>query len=274
MINIQKHLNKFILKFIESKNNFEITFTGGLGNQIISYLAYKYLQNIGKKVYANIDYFQDQSLKKSLSRKGLSIFKWELENYANISLDNLEKNNRRKGKHNLLIKDGYIKYLLCFKCINCELHERYLNLTDPNDILDKKILNLSNYICVHIRQGDFLKVASHVVNINKSLNIAKKFKSFSSSLILLSDEDIENKFIDEMKLSFNNVIKIINSEAIYSHSIMRNASILICSNSQFSFSASFTRNKPTIIPKKWFNSLAHIPLQNLITSKSSEFYLY
>ena len=274
MLDTQNLLNKIILKYAESKNSFEVTFTGGLGNQIISYLAFKYLQNIGKKVYANIDYFEDHSLKKSLSKKGLSIYKWELENYAKISLDKLKKTTKFKGKRNFLIKDGYIKYLLCFKCLNYKLHKRYLNLIDPNDILDKRILDLPNYICVHIRQGDFLKVASYVVNINRSLNIAKKFRGFSSTLIILSDGDIENKFIHEMEVFFNKVIKIINSEVIYSHSIMRKASILICSNSQFSLSASFIRDKPSLVPKKWFNSLAFMPLQNLINSQSSEFYLY
>ena len=264
-----------ILLFFLKKNKFnvEVFFTGGLGNQIMSLMALEYLKKIGLNTSVNFDYFEDLRLRKILNSRNLSTYDWELEDYLGIKKDSLKFNRRPNSKiKNFKLKDGIIKLFLALEGSKDKsiLSSIEFCCNDQNILLDSNLLE--PYICVHIRKGDYLNVASFILPIQTSFSLVKRFLNICKTVVILSDDQISANNVNYLySIGFERVKVISSGSPIKAHTIMRNSKILITSNSQFSYSAALVSDSISFIPKKWYGGLKHFMLQKLLLSRSQEF---
>lgn len=267
-----------ILRFFLKKNNFniEVFFTGGLGNQIMSLMALEYLKKIGLNTTVNLEYFNNISLRKNLNSRNLSTYDWELEEYLGIKKDSLSLNRKHNSKiKKFKLKDGILKIFFALQGSKDKqiLSSIHFCCNDKNILLENKLLE--PYICVHVRRGDYLNVASYILPIKTSFTLIKKFSNLCKTVVVLSDDQISAENVNYLySIGFKKVTVISSGSPIKAHTIMRNSKILITSNSQFSYSAALFSNSISFIPKKWFGGFKHFILQKLILSRSQEFILF
>ena len=139
----------------------------------------------------------------------------------------------------------------------------------PNEFQNKK------YICVHFRQGDYLKVASLLPNLDDLLNCASSFTSICKKIIILSDDKLNPNIFSRLKEDGFDDIEVISAgNPIIAHLIMVYSSILICSNSQFSLSAGLLNKNIVIVPKRWYAELKLKIIEILIEEFSSKYILF
>jgi hypothetical protein len=109
-----------------------------------------------------------------------------------------------------------------------------------------------NFLCVHVRRGDYVNVASHLVADNEFLGIVRKFSGLVSKAVVLSDSPIGPDFRGALASYFAEVSFLDDIDPDAAHRIMRGARILICSNSSFSLTAAALNPKAlVVIPKQW-----------------------
>jgi hypothetical protein len=157
-----------------------VTFTGGMGAQMIRAAIYFSLKNAGLPVYADLSYFEKPESVAVAGRLG-------------------DKSNEE------------------------------------------------------MQRGDYVNVASHLIADVEFIKLARKFSGLVGNLVVISDSPISQDFRSEVSSYFKDVSFLDNTDAFTAHRIMRNARILICSNSQFSLiAAALNPTALVLIPKQWF----------------------
>ena len=245
--NLRKLVNS-ILVFLPSpivKQSDSISIEGGLGSQILTYIQFheKLLSN--PKIKCNLEYFDIPEAKKT---KNLSYWNWELNSYG-ISKDSLEPYSKNLTKVQKIINET--KQLPSNEFLatwSVETSKRYksifpVDLNKTNEI-KKVILGevTEEYLVVHIRRGDYLYVASHLVSIQTYLRfIIQNRNEFPKRIVFSSDSEFSHDEKENLSSSLKYFsiyfldIKTYTAKEI--HDFMRLASHLICANSTFSFSA-------------------------------------
>ena len=128
----------------------------------------------------------------------------------------------------------------------------------------------NKYITIHIRRGDFFLSKESTLHFYSKfspvqfiiLSLKMLPKDFSDYPIYLISDDIEwrNKLLGTLSNSFQNKLRFLNTINHYEDwSIIRHASINICSNSTFSYSAALLNNdnkgnKLRCIIPQWINA--------------------
>lgn len=255
-------LSKFFSLIVpgKSKRKTVITFTGGMGAQIISAAIYFEYKNAGHEVYADLSYFHSDKHEAAVGLKGdISHWDWQLDSFG-LTLDSFDQLKNPKYWGVDIIADGQKKMELSFNALKQTNIQKFFPVSDSvEDILPSSFS--SGYLCVHIRRGDYLNVASHLVSDNDFINIINKFSRLVPNLVIVSDSSIDEDFL-EMISGYKEIKLLDNNQASVAHRVMRNCKILICSNSQFSLTAGLLNSKALVIfPKKWFadrSKLNHI----------------
>jgi len=255
---------KKILTLLKFFDNSTVYFEGGLGSQIISYIVYnenKIQENIS---VANLDYF-NVTLNDFTQDNGLSRWAWKLDHYG------ISKNQLVVDKK---IKTVFKKYFLVRPKFDTEI---FLNFREEkaskyNSILPVNKKNVKEYIqktfqnsdieysIIHIRRGDYLKVASNIIRTEEVVNIINKLKPILSASVLITCDSIlpnKEREILEKSLAGHNYVYLSPNENTYLvHDLMRSAKILIASNSTFSFTAGLLSNKDCLFffPTKYFGN--------------------
>jgi hypothetical protein len=190
-----------------------------------------------RDIKCDFSYFHSQDLK---SNPNISFWKWQLDQYG-FSMDSFPYapkliSNRIRQMTQIVPNQ---------KIFN-EIKNRDFSGTFP--ITEKfselkKALNLKSdedYACIHIRQGDYLKAASRVIDLNETLNaISPMIDLLPQRMFIISDSPFSEKEI----ISVQFVLKMKTPEFIIGgddnavHGLMRTASFLVTSNSTFSYSA-------------------------------------
>ena len=224
-----------------------ITFTGGLGAQILSAAAYFYLEKCAMPVSAVLDYFNiPERIAKPGNKGEISIWKWELhhmylapDRFNQISLPTSE-----------IIQDGEEKIRLGFLGLKDREIRSYFVLHDQIKDIKANQIGLGSYACVHIRRGDYLNVASLVVDDNDFMKAIEAVSELVPTLLVITDTPLEPEFIDQLRTLQIKTKVIVGGEPIVAHGLMRLSDILICSNSQFSYTAAALREptKLTMLP--------------------------
>ena len=116
------------------------------------------------------------------------------------------------------------------------------------------ILPKENFVCIHVRRGDYLNVSSYIVPEAFFELISQKFKGITESIIVFTDGELNQSFTRILNNNFSKVLLFENSclDPFTTHTIMRHSKVLICSNSQFSFTAGVLNDNLVIMPKIWF----------------------
>ena len=253
--NLRKLINS-ILVFLPSsivKQSDSISIEGGLGSQILTYIQFheKLLSN--PKVKCNLEYFDIPEAKKT---KNLSYWNWELNSYG-ISKDSLEPYSKNLTKVQKILNETKQppsnEFLATW---SVETSKKYksifpVDLNKTNEI--KKVIlgeETEEYLVVHIRRGDYLYVASHLVSIQTYLKfIIQNRNEFPKRIVFSSDSEFSHDEKENLSSSLKDFsiyfldIKSYTAKEI--HDFMRLASHLICANSTFSFSAGLLAAEPS-----------------------------
>lgn len=131
-----------------------------------------------------------------------------------------------------------------------------LNIENIKDLLEKKYGNHSDYISLHVRRGDYLKLSDyhHNLDIEYYKSATKHFDENSKYLVFSNDI----KWCKDNFLFLNNVEFCENKEDWEDMILMSLCGHNIIANSSFSWwGAWFNTNqdKKVIAPRKWFGPL-------------------
>ena len=267
---VKKRFQLVLLKSNWYKKNL-VTFEGGMGSQILSFLELCYLQNNNKKVELNLDYFNNIS-------SGEDFRPWSLDRYK-ITLESILKigsitNNKRRLPTNLMLKvdSNYFQKFSTFD------FKKYFQI----DFIEAKLfLNYnnvnSNFYAIHLRRGDYLQIASKIITDEEVLQLVLKlFITLPiAPVLLISDSPVSKTWSEELnKISYNHVVCIgpEDTKDFVCHDLMRLASVLIASNSTFSLTAALLAHVPqlSIVPMEFYAGYKEQSF-NLLINKLSKF---
>jgi hypothetical protein len=253
-----KIIRSIVSKFrLSRKRPVIVSFTGGMGAQIISTAIYFHLKSQGYSVFADFRYFED----KDNYKKKYSTWEWQLDCF------NLSFNNFRSYKITNLtlilgtyISDGELKTKLAIEALSdVSITSLFYSYTEQfkADILKLKNLNQNlnmQFACVHLRRGDYLNVASHIVSETEFLEAIFRVQHLVNNLIIISDSKVSDSFKNAIEGNQINITYYDSGEINYalSHYLMTQANILICSNSQFSWTAGKLAHGLVLVPRKWY----------------------
>jgi hypothetical protein len=257
-----------IFRVFRSNKNLPISviFAGGMGTQLIQAAVYFSLRDAGHSVFADLSYFETEAKIAEVGKAGeLTHWFWQLEQFGlpRTSFEQCPNLNKRNSH---LLSDGPKMLEMGLAALaKPSIQSRFKNTTAIADILPKAVL--SCFLCLHIRRGDYVNVANHLISDGDFINLVRKFSGLINHAVILSDSPIPPEFRITVSHFFKTVTFLDDIDPYSSHQIMRRARILICSNSTFSLTAAALNSDALIIiPKQWFgkqDSDLEAPIQSL-----------
>lgn len=234
-----------------------VVFAGGMGTQIIQAAAYFSLRSSGHAVFADLSYFDTEAKIAETGKTGeLTHWFWQLDQFG-LRRESFVQNPAMNNSNAEILRDGARMTELGLNALSQpDIRSRFVDATDIGDILPADVLK--NFLCVHIRRGDYVNVASHLISDDEFVKLLEKFSSLSNCAVILSDSPIQSSFRDRVSAQYGNVYFFDDIDPYTSHRIMRRARILVCSNSTFSLTAAaLNPNALVVIPKRWYAANDH-----------------
>jgi hypothetical protein len=242
---------KFLEKFFKDIP-YEITFTGGMGAQIISAALYMKLISEGRRVFADLSYFD----REFDDTKPCTHWNWAISSYGYDKDSFKQCRNHRYTR--IKVRDGLWKFNQGILALSHKNAQEWFMLknADVNRLI-KKIgdFRAQKSLVLHIRRGDFVKLDSYTISDKKIIRLLKNFSGIMDDIYILSDEVYteDSEIFIEIKKLYKSVYFIPSSliNEYESHIIMRSAKNLIVANSQFSITAGVLNNNDglKIFPK-------------------------
>jgi hypothetical protein len=245
---------KYFRRSVKDNNDpLIITFTGGMGAQMISAAIYFSIKNSGQSVFADLSYFDKAERLATVGNAGdCSHWAWQLAPFR-LRLDSFQGiSGPSIGRRNIL-HDGSRKLELGLRALEQVDVRKYFEIDEGvNDILPAEFSE--GFLCIHIRRGDYVNVASYLISDRDFVGIAERFSGLVRKVVVLSDSLINDELRNAISSFFSIAEFLDNVDAYSAHCVMRNAKILVCSNSQFSLIAAVLNTKALIvIPRQWFD---------------------
>ena len=228
-----------------SKNLRRIVFEGGLGSQILPYLEMSWFKENFQSFVVDTSYFDKNE--KISRRSGADHWSYRLDRY-NISLDSLAREGVKESQgFNVSNQRNFDLWTSSFWKF-CKAKGESLLPIDAFALSSfKKNIGLQpgeNYSCIHVRRGDYMRVASKLVSDEEWMaTLTKLLPDFSGALVICSD----SKFESHVKSRISKLCEPYNLNVMWLeggnfdecdlHDFMRTSNNLITSNSTFSFSA-------------------------------------
>lgn len=243
-----------------------VKFAGGMGTQIIQAAVYFALREDGESALADLRYFDTASKMAVVGDKGKAThWFWQLDQYG-LMRDTFETIENKDLSNHYMLSDGPEMMEFGLQALQRpEIQRHFL----PADISAFNIpIDISTpFLCLHVRRGDYVNVASHLVSDDEFLQLARKFSGLVQHAVLLSDSPFEDGFRNKMSQLFGSVSYLDNLDPYSSHWLMRKAQVLVCSNSTYSLTAAMLNTAGLIVmPKQWFGPDDHaieVPIQAL-----------
>ena len=229
----------------------------------------QYFEKIYNKIIDKSFFFEEtyrDKIKFKLNLKNKLYYEKNINNTILDSIQDCSKDlNLLTNNFSKLKIKGYWQNPTCY-LENLDKFSKYF--LNTKQFLPSGI-KTNQYITIHIRRGDyflsnestlhFYSKFSPVQFIILSLNVLPK--DYLDYPIYLISDDIKwrNKLIDILSNSFQNKLRFINTRSHFEDwSLIRHASINICSNSTFSYSAALLNNdnrenKLRCIVPQWIN---------------------
>jgi hypothetical protein len=229
-----------------------VTFTGGMGAQIISAAVYFSMKNAGRPVYADLSYFDKPESVAVVGKTGdCSHWAWQLQPFG-LSPAAFDTSPGLTKRNADILQDGPRKLELGLKALAQPEVQKFFGIpSGVGDVLPAEYTE--GFLCMHVRRGDYVNVASHLVADGEFIGLARKFSGLVNCAVVISDSPIGSDFRNAVSSCFKAVSFLDSTDAYTAHRIMRSARILICSNSQFSLiAAALNPDALVLIPKQWF----------------------
>jgi hypothetical protein len=268
-----------LLRLFRRIDQDSVYFEGGLGSQILAYCDF-----LSNPRNVNLSYFKNPPTPTGI---GPDIWKWELDRYG-IELSSLfeyEKNRDEVQRYTLRETplETALK-ILQEKAINqinyAEYKDKFPINKERLDSIAKKIgIKIDGLTMIHIRRGDYERVASKVVGINEYVDFLNSISTFIlGDVLFASDTELESQDQERLKKCFNvkKVLFFFGDQLPngITHDLMRSSSILITANSTFSISAGFLSSERTLVfsPIEFFGG-ADGYIKSRIFNRYGEFFV-
>ena len=254
---------KYLLLKVKMFDKQTVYFEGGLGSQILSFIIYnERSKSTNKFIPADLEYFKNVD-SDFTEKNGLSMWKWRLDRYG-LNITDLPEDNK--------FKKSIKKYFFVRNSDNVDIFYNFretksseyisklpIDLENVTNYLEKTFASPShNFGIIHIRRGDYLKVASSIMNAEEIIDLILKIKNLIPKNILISSDSLLEKteidLLNRTLTEFNYVFISPNESDLLVHDLMRYSKVLIASNSTFSFTAGLLSNKDCLFffPTKYF----------------------
>ncbi len=230
-----------------------VVFAGGMGTQIIQAAVYFSLKNAGRRVYADLSYFDRESKMAVPGNAGQPThWFWQLDPFG-LPKSSFDQTTGLNKKNADMLPDGPRMMEIGLKALEQpEIQKIFKDVADVKTVLTAE--SLEGFLCIHIRRGDYVNVASHLISDAEFVSLVKKFHGLINHAVILSDSPIGSEFRSAISSLFKTVQFLDNIDPYTSHQVMRSSRILICSNSTFSLTAAALNSGIfTIVPKKWYS---------------------
>jgi hypothetical protein len=216
---------------------------GGLGSQILGVISFwERQEKYGvEKVRCDLSYF------KSLDRENL--WNWELDRFQ-ISLEELQSYESSTIKNIFKLKSDFLSDMEIETKYWVQAREKYLSRfqidTQLVDDFMESVADFENtelYGAVHIRRGDYLKVATKVIKFDEYLDLLISIQELiPRNLLIVSDSRLDEREKETLVKFFGQSQNLVflddpQLDPFLIHCVLREAVLLITSNSTFSFTA-------------------------------------
>ncbi len=242
-----------------------ITFTGGMGAQMISAAIYFQMQAEGREVYADLSYFDKPRDIAADGDKGRPTHGgWQLAQ-VNLHLDSFAGSQLLVPRQVDVIEDGALKLQLGLAALRKEHIQNLFTLHEAN-VAHLLGGDEDKYLCIHVRRGDYLNVASHLISDDAFIRLAKRFVNLIKHAVIVSDSVITGGLRVRLSSMFAKTTFLDHINEYETHCVMRSAHIFIGSNSQFSLIAAILNTKGLVLlPRAWFGD-AQPELEALVSN--------
>jgi hypothetical protein len=227
----------------------------------MSAATYWYLQEQGKEVKADMSYFHERPFEtRPTMVGGISYWPWNLD-FLGIPQDSfLQSHNLvSDGSHFFTVGDNFQKFEIALKALATPSIKVKFKSGDfegsikrclPIEFGDQK-----GYAAIHIRRGDYLNVASHIVSDRTFISTLESVSRILDRCVLISDSPIPLGLRKQAQIKFETVVfldspNILETDA---HLVMQQAKFLVTSNSQYSLTAALLGHGVSVVPKVWFS---------------------
>lgn len=251
------------------KRGFVVPIGGGLGAQILGVALIDFLRDSAQKnhtpePFSDLSYF---SLSPTAFPE-LSIYEWQLDYYgiARSEIEDVPPPSKPNRIRKLLssgpkwLDDGSIErqelLIMALSQTRSRTFSRFpitgSHLRETAELLSDLG---SDHCVVHLRRGDYLNVASHIVADQDLLPVlGGLIQTGIRSLLFISDSEVNLDFFRRHLPSTIRLKCIVGGDLYLSHALMRRAKVLITSNSQFSLSAALLNpHGLCLVPRVWFS---------------------
>jgi hypothetical protein len=231
-----------------------ISFTGGMGAQILSAAIYFDRMGQGLPTAADLSYFDKAPHLAQAGQPGdCSHWNWQLDalglsvkDFQSASAQGLSRQNA------YWVDDGAYKLELALGALSkSAVQQRFPMRADS--CIPAVVKAMPAFLCIHVRRGDYVNVASHLVSDAEFDAVARRFAGLLQAVVVLSDSPIPDALKQGLQRSFPQCAFLDDVAAYTAHCIMRQSRVLLCSNSQFSLiSALLNPDALVLMPKQWF----------------------
>jgi hypothetical protein len=233
-------------------------FEGGLGSQILAYIEFINRRNNSSQfTFTETSYFDVNQVFNQ--ENGVTHWQWRLNEYG-VELEEMRKFSKYNSKRISKLRrpngneySEYIKKHNLWSPTKNVLEE--LPIKSSKEYREKVFFSgrrIFDYGVVHIRKGDYLNVASKLIDIDDIEKIMIKLKlSLPKNLVIVSDGIITTSERKKLNSAYSvfTLSKIeyydksnSNIDETLVHDLMRSANFLLTSNSTFSFTAGLLNN--------------------------------
>ena len=230
---------------------------GGLGSQMIGWIKYQIAQEMynNTKVELDLSYFLPTQPSDVIA--GLTKWEWELDHYG-IDLNNLHPQAKPFLADISYEKRAQFEFPI-FQEMMSRSWKHLFPVSAATNELSQRISLPKDYGVIHLRRGDYLQVGSKIVQEASVNKLLEKINGLlPKALLIVSDSEITNQTLNRIKKVANvdNIEKIIGGDMHAVHGLMRQAKILIASNSTYSISAALTMTSSgtTVFPTNFYGS--------------------
>ena len=268
----------FFSKFMRLQVEKTIRIEGGLGSQLIGLLTYETRKILNLPARVDVSYFTKQF--NGTEIPGVSIWEWELDRYG-FSLESFNVQSKFYDKYLSVVFSKNSNKANHDRRIFSQIPWRDFSLRLPlaeglNSFLETNGLSLNDdFAVIHIRRGDYLRVASRVLSLEESINgFSKIGAALNVPIFITCDDFLSAKDLAYCKEHLNSYALIIvdpRTDNHIVHGLMRAASTLVTSNSTFSWTAGMlnVRESPLIISPTIFVGEIDNPINNNFRSSST-----
>lgn len=233
-----------------------VTFTGGLGAQILSLAIVHGLRQQKIDVAVDLSYFE---LTPRVARAGEahSIWEWQLGPMG-IEIDEVQKLATSTATGLPVLEDSPAKFSLGIQALqNSAIREKF---PEPETAATANSLRLgedffrSPFIAMHLRRGDYMNVSSHVVPDSHYFDAMTSLAETVNTIVIASDSELPRTLQDAAESLF--ATSVFLDKPDYAphavHNLLRLAAIHVGSNGQFSLTAGLLGQGLFLRPMKWF----------------------